>query len=188
MLRWHYRSRHHSLIAVSNREFYADQLFVVPSPAKVSAVNGLHFRHVEGGVFDRGEHRTNRVEAEPIAAGGDRPRPAIAPRNRWASAPSPSRSATPSATSSRSCSAQEPSLAEFFATGRPEPFFVKNLENIQGDERDVIFISVGYAPDASGYMAMNFGPLSIEGGERTAQRPDLARARALRGLQLDHGR
>jgi len=43
---------------------------------------------------------------------------------------------------------------------------VKNLENVQGDERDVIFISVGYGPDASGYVAMNFGPLSAEGGER----------------------
>ena len=57
-------------------------------------------------------------------------------------------------------------LAAFFSSGRPEPFFVKNLENIQGDERDVIFISVGYARDASGYMAMNFGPLSSQGGER----------------------
>ena len=57
-------------------------------------------------------------------------------------------------------------LAAFFSPGRPEPFFVKNLENIQGDERDVIFISVGYARDASGYMAMNFGPLSSQGGER----------------------
>ena len=61
---------------------------------------------------------------------------------------------------------EESGLDEFFATGRPEPFFVKNLENIQGDERDVIFISVGYARDQSGYLAMNFGPLSIEGGER----------------------
>jgi very-short-patch-repair endonuclease len=61
---------------------------------------------------------------------------------------------------------QHGELAEFFSPGRAEPFFVKNLENIQGDERDVIFISVGYARDASGYMAMNFGPLSSQGGER----------------------
>ncbi len=57
-------------------------------------------------------------------------------------------------------------LAGFFSTGKAEPFFVKNLENIQGDERDVIFISVGYARDASGSMSMNFGPLSSQGGER----------------------
>ena len=54
----------------------------------------------------------------------------------------------------------------FFAPGGSDPFFVKNLENIQGDERDVIFISVGYSRDADGYMAMNFGPLQTDGGER----------------------
>jgi hypothetical protein len=54
----------------------------------------------------------------------------------------------------------------FFQPSGAEPFFVKNLESVQGDERDVILISVGYGPDASGYMAMNFGPLSMEGGER----------------------
>jgi len=60
----------------------------------------------------------------------------------------------------------ESSLEHFFVTAKPEPFFVKNLENIQGDERDVIFISVGYGKNESGYMAMNFGPLSNDGGER----------------------
>lgn len=54
----------------------------------------------------------------------------------------------------------------FFATGVAEPFFVKNLENIQGDERDVIYISVGYGRDVSGVPSMNFGPLSNDGGER----------------------
>ena len=58
------------------------------------------------------------------------------------------------------------SLEEFF-TGRPgEPFFVKNLENVQGDERDVIFISVGYGRDDRGRILMNFGPLNREGGYR----------------------
>ncbi len=74
-------------------------------------------------------------------------------------------------------------LAGFFSSGRPEPFFVKNLENIQGDERDVIFISVGSARDASGYMAMNFGPLSTEGGERRLNvLISRARERRLRGV------
>jgi len=54
----------------------------------------------------------------------------------------------------------------FFAKHASEPFFVKNLENVQGDERDVIFISVGYSRNHQGYMAMRFGPLSAEGGER----------------------
>ena len=58
------------------------------------------------------------------------------------------------------------SLEVFFSEGGTEPFFVKNIETIQGDERDVILISVGYARDSSGYMAMSFGPLSVDGGER----------------------
>ena len=61
---------------------------------------------------------------------------------------------------------EPPAVREFFAGARPEPFFVKNLENVQGDERDVILISVGYGRDADGYLAMNFGPLNHEGGER----------------------
>ncbi len=67
MLRWHYRSRHHSLIAVSNREFYENRLYVVPSPTTITAMHGLHFRLVKDGVFDRGNTATNRVEARAIA-------------------------------------------------------------------------------------------------------------------------
>ena len=67
MLRWHYRSRHHSLIAVSNREFYENHLCVVPSPTTITAMHGLHFRFVKGGVFDRGNTATNSVEAKEIA-------------------------------------------------------------------------------------------------------------------------
>src|SRR5205807_8303304 len=67
MLRWHYRSRHHSLIAVSNRKFYDSRLFVVPSPTAVTPMHGLHYRPVQGGVFDRGGTATNRVEARAVA-------------------------------------------------------------------------------------------------------------------------
>ncbi len=165
MLRWHYRSRHHSLIAVSNREFYGGHLYVVPSPTSVTPAHGLHFRLVKDGVFDRGNTRTNRVEAREIAR-------AVVDHAR--NAPRKSLGVGAFSVSQRDAIRdelelllrEESGLDEFFATGRPEPFFVKNLENIQGDERDVIFISVGYARDESGYMAMNFGPLSIDGGER----------------------
>jgi very-short-patch-repair endonuclease len=61
---------------------------------------------------------------------------------------------------------ENPGVESFFSAHPTEPFFVKNLENVQGDERDVIFISVGYGRDASGNLPMVFGPLSIEGGER----------------------
>jgi very-short-patch-repair endonuclease len=165
MLRWHYRSRHHSLIALSNHEFYNDQLFVVPSPAKPLRGQGLAFRFVEQGAFDRGGSATNRMEAQSVAK-------AVMAHAR----DFPDRSLGVGTFSVAQRDAildelellrrSEPSLESFFATGVAEPFFVKNLENIQGDERDAIFISVGYGKDASGYMAMNFGPLSNDGGER----------------------
>jgi very-short-patch-repair endonuclease len=165
MLRWHYRSRHHSLIAVSNREFYDSRLFVVPSPTTVTAMHGLHFRLVKGGVFDRGGTATNRVEARAVAE-------AVVEHARRH--PEQSLGVGAFSVAQRDAIRDElevlqrehVDLAPFFSAGRPEPFFVKNLENIQGDERDVIFISVGYAPDPSSYMAMNFGPLSSQGGER----------------------
>jgi superfamily I DNA and/or RNA helicase len=61
---------------------------------------------------------------------------------------------------------QDPSCEAFFAAHPEEPFFVKNLENVQGDERDVIMISVGYGRTAEGYVAMQFGPLLQDGGWR----------------------
>jgi very-short-patch-repair endonuclease len=165
MLRWHYRSRHHSLIAVSNREFYENHLCVVPSPTTITAMHGLHFRFVKNGVFDRGNTATNRVEAKAIADA------VIEHARRY---PRKSLGVGAFSVSQRDAirdqlealQREHVELAGFFSPGRSEPFFVKNLENIQGDERDVIFISVGYARDASGYMAMTLGPLSVQGGER----------------------
>jgi very-short-patch-repair endonuclease len=165
MLQWHYRSRHHSLIAVSNREFYDNRLFVVPSPTTTSDRGGLRFRYVEDGVFDRGGTRTNMIEARAVAkAAIDHARA------------SPKLSLGVGAFSVAQRDAirdelelllrQETGLHEFFSPGRADAFFIKNLENIQGDERDVIFISVGYGKDSSGFMAMSFGPLSTDGGER----------------------
>lgn len=56
--------------------------------------------------------------------------------------------------------------SKFFTDNRLEGFFVKNLENVQGDERDVIIFCIGYGKDASGRLSMNFGPLNKTGGER----------------------
>jgi very-short-patch-repair endonuclease len=61
---------------------------------------------------------------------------------------------------------QHPEREEFFSRGSSEPFFIKNLENIQGDERDVIFISLGYGRTNEGFLSMSFGPLNSDGGER----------------------
>ena len=165
MLSWHYRSRHHSLIAVSNHEFYDDRLHVVPSPGEPALGEGLIFHHVTDGIFDRGGTATNRVEARYVAE-------AVMTHARLY--PMKSLGVGAFSVSQRDAILNElellrrsdPSLEYFFVTATPEPFFVKNLENIQGDERDVILISVGYGKDANGYMAMNFGPLSSDGGER----------------------
>lgn len=165
MLRWHYRSRHHSLIAVSNSEFYGNKLFVVPSPHTAAAGSGLTFHHVENGVFDSGGTAVNRVEAQRVAD-------AIIRHAR--ETPDFSLGVATFSLRQREAIRDElelrlvkaPELQAFFDSHPEEPFFIKNLENVQGDERDVIFISVAYGRNTQGYMAMRFGPLSSEGGER----------------------
>jgi very-short-patch-repair endonuclease len=165
MLRWHYRSRHHSLIAVSNHEFYENELFIVPSPYATSSELGLSFHHISEGVFDSGGSSANRIEAKAVC------RAVIDhARNR------PNLSLGVAAFSVRQQQAildelellrrENPDTEAFFNGHPAEPFFVKNLENVQGDERDVIFISIGYGRDMNGFLAMRFGPLSNDGGER----------------------
>jgi very-short-patch-repair endonuclease len=164
MLRWHYRSRHESLIAVSNRSFYNDELFIVPSPEDGDHL-GINFHLVADGVYDRGGTRANRREAEEVADAVIR---------HAQTTPHLSLGVGTFSVAQRDAILDElelwrradSSLEVFFSEGGIEPFFVKNIETIQGDERDVILISVGYARDSSGYMAMNFGPLSSDGGER----------------------
>lgn len=167
MLRWHYRSKHQSLIAVSNRQFYESKLFIVPSPYTAEAGMGLRFHRILQGIFDAGGTRTNQVEARIVAE-------AIVAHARE----NPNLSlgvAAFSAAQRRAILDQlellrrnlPPEVEAFFQSHHSEPFFVKNLENVQGDERDVIFISVGYGPTVpGGRVPMRFGPLGTEGGER----------------------
>ncbi|WP_010581776.1 DUF3320 domain-containing protein [Schlesneria paludicola] len=165
MLRWHYRSRHHSLIAVSNREFYDNRLCVIPSPSTARPGVGLEFRYIEAGRFDRGGTATNRREAAAIADAVIEHAQTNSTSSLGVVAFSVSqRDAIRSELEARL--RQSRGLEAFFAADRHEAFFVKNLENVQGDERDVMMISVGYGPDASGQLTMNFGPLGMEGGER----------------------
>ncbi|WP_158683152.1 DUF3320 domain-containing protein, partial [Cronobacter turicensis] len=162
MLRWHYRSRHQSLIAVSNSQFYENKLFIVPSPYTQEAGMGLRFHKVEDGVFESG---SNANEAKRVAT-------AILEHAR--SHPHLSLGVATFSVTQRKRIQDElevlrrlnPEFEDFFYAHPSEPFFVKNLENIQGDERDVIIISVGYARNPQNYMAMRFGPLGAEGGER----------------------
>lgn len=171
MLEWHYRSRDPSLIRVSNAEFYGDNLVLPPSPLQLDEDYGLKFRRVPG-VYARGgsglgRQGTNRIEAQAVAR-------AMADHARsW-----PDLSLGIVAFSKAQADMltellelerrQDPVLDGFLREGRHEDVFVKNIENVQGDERDVILISVGYGPqEPNGPLAsMSFGPVNSEGGER----------------------
>ena len=167
MLRWHYRSKHQSLIAVSNRQFYESKLFIVPSPYTSEAGMGLRFHRIADGIFDAGGTRTNQVEARTVAE-------AIVAHAR--TRPDLSLGVAAFSAAQRRAILDhlellrrdlDPTVENFFQAHPAEPFFVKNLENVQGDERDVIFISVGYGPTVpGGRVPMRFGPLGTEGGER----------------------
>ena len=164
-LRWHYRSRHESLIAVSNREFYNNNLVVFPSPDASWEEAGLRYRHLPDSVYDRGRSRTNPWEADAVAR---------AVMEHTVSHPNLSlgvaafSQAQAQAIEDRleTLRRQDNSAEDFFANHPEEPFFVKNLENVQGDERDVIYISVGYGHDENGRVYQNFGPINQSGGER----------------------
>ncbi len=165
MLRWHYRSRHPSLIEVSNAEFYK-HLIMPPAPKSERDSDGLILRKVSGS-YDRGGKRVNAVEAEAVVK-------AVLAHAKLA--PDVSLGVVTFSSAQRDAiedlletrRRNEPELDALLREGKSEDVFVKNLENVQGDERDVIFVSVGYGPRQAGGRldSMNFGPVSSEGGER----------------------
>ena len=162
-LTWHYRSKHESLIAFSNAEYYEGKLHTFPSVddrlSKVSLVK-------VDGTYDKGKSRCNRQEAEAIVQEIIR---------RLQSPEESIRSIGVVSFSQVQQHLIEDILLEELGK-RPEleqkafqceePIFVKNLENVQGDERDIILFSIGYGPDEEGRVSMNFGPLNNSGGER----------------------
>lgn len=163
-LRWHYRSRHESLIAFSNSEFYRRELVTFPGAHQSGDNVGVTFSKVPG-VYERGRSRQNPVEAE-----------AVAERVMHHYTTRPGLSLGVVAMSDAQAHAVEdavevvrqrrPDLDHFFNEDRLNGFFVKNLETVQGDERDVIILSVGYGPDQDGKLTMAFGPLNRENGWR----------------------
>jgi very-short-patch-repair endonuclease/DNA polymerase III delta prime subunit len=163
-LQWHYRSRHESLIAISNLYFYENQLRIYPSPVADSDALGLHFVHVPRSAYDVGKTRTNRVEAQIVAA---------AALDHFRRSPDKTLGIGTFNIQQQQAIQEElelqlrahPEMEPAIAAAR-EPLFVKNLETIQGDERDTILISLGYGRDASGKLSLNFGPINKEGGER----------------------
>lgn len=158
----HYRSRHESLIAFSNAHFYDNRLLTFPSHddslRKVSLIDSH-------GVYDHGKSRTNRIEAEAVVE------KTLQIFEESETSPSVGIVAFSKAQSN---------LIEDILTTKlqynkkllqrideaEEPLFIKNLENVQGDERDVIIFSIGYGPDKNGNVSLNFGPLNQGGGER----------------------
>ncbi len=162
-LTWHYRSRHESLIAFSNSQYYDGKLYTFPSVDDRSSK--VRFIPVSG-TYDYGKSRSNRSEAEAIVAEVVR---------RLQDDELSKRSIGIVSFSKVQQDLIEDILVEELSKSPQlekrawdvgEPLFVKNLENVQGDERDIILFSVGYGPDKSGRVSMNFGPLNNSGGER----------------------
>ncbi|MBQ7324110.1 MAG: DUF4011 domain-containing protein [Clostridia bacterium] len=164
-LLWHYRSRHESLIAFSNREIYRNNLITFPDQALNVPDMGVEYVYVEDGVYEGGGKNRNLREAERCVE-------LVEAHIKQ----HPKRSLGIIAFSQKQQTAIEeaiiafrrgsPQYEWFFDENKEEPFFVKNLENVQGDERDTIIFSICYAKDRSGKMYMRFGPLGQDGGER----------------------
>ena len=168
-LRWHYRSRSESLIAFSNHQYYQNRLVTFPSPVVDDLA--VKLRKVPDGIYDRGKSRTNRIEAAAIV------REAVSRMKRWLKLPEKDRPTLGMITLNSqqqslimdlldAARRDDPELEWFFAESRVEPTIVRNLENVQGDERDVILFSITFWKDPAGKLTMDFGALNREGGER----------------------
>ncbi len=179
-LLWHYRSRHEHLIAFSNAKIYKNNLITFPSNVDRMPDIGVEYIYVRAGFYDRGGRKGNTIEAARVAelvfehfrkfpkrslgviAFGEVQQMAID-------------------TAIRKMRLEHQEFEPFFREDEHDAFFVKSLENVQGDERDTIIFSIGYAKDATGVMRMNFGPLSQVGGER---RLNVAMTRAKYNVKL----
>jgi very-short-patch-repair endonuclease len=167
-LQWHYRSRHEGLIAFSNRQYYENDLLTFPSPD--TGHGGVRFRHLPDARYDKGKSRTNPGEAAALVE-------ELIKRLLTTEGPSRSYGVVTFSQAQQNLvenlldeeRRKHPEIEVHFGDESPvegEPVFVKNLENVQGDERDVIFFSICYGPDETGKISMNFGPLNRDGGER----------------------
>jgi hypothetical protein len=163
-LKWHYRSRVEDLISFSNQNFYDHELITFPSARKKEKGFGIDFHYIEGGIFDR-TSKTNPKEAEYVAKLVFEHFRQYPDRSLGVVAFSISQQEEIDKIITRMREKNDP-LESFFKEDRKEPFFIKNLETVQGDERDTILFSIAYSYDATGKFYHNFGPLNQEGGER----------------------
>ncbi|MCD8308113.1 MAG: DUF4011 domain-containing protein [Clostridia bacterium] len=160
---WHYRSKHESLIAFSNIMYYSSKLCTFPSPDALDSK--VKLRYIENGVYDRGMTKCNKKEAEALVEEVIR---RLKDERLKRSSMGIVTFSTPQQIYidrmlSRRIAAEG---LEEAAYEREEPLFIKNLENVQGDERDVILFSICYGPDNNGRISLNFGPLNQYGGWR----------------------
>ncbi len=180
MLLWHYRSRNESLIAFSNAYYYDNRLYTFPSADLPGPASGIEFVYVPDAVYERGGKRENKIEAKKVAD---------LVFEQFKTHPEMSLGVVAFSEEQQLAILEvieymkkiKPDFLQYFDEGQEESFFVKNLENVQGDERDVMFFSVGYGKDAEGKSTMNFGPLNMEGGHR---RLNVAITRARRHVKL----
>ena len=193
-LSWHYRSRHESLIAFSNHRYYGGGLVTFPSP--VTDDRAVSF-HLVKGRYEKGGARTNQPEAKALVVD------LISRLKRPGFRESGLTIGVVTFNSEQQGLIEDlldeerrkdPGLEPYFSEMELEPVFVKNLESVQGDERDIMYFSITYGPDMAGAVSMNFGPLNRDGGERrlnvavTRARHELRVFSSLRGEQMDLSR
>jgi len=163
-LLWHYRSRHEHLIAYSNAKIYKN-LITFPTPIDNNNDLGVEFVYVPNGVYERSTSRSNKIEAKRIAD---------IVFEHFDKHPQRSLGIVTFSEAQQAAIDNEitvirkakPEFEPFFDEAKDESFFIKNLENVQGDERDTIIFSVGYGKDQDGKLSMFFGPLNHDGGYR----------------------
>jgi very-short-patch-repair endonuclease len=162
-LKWHYRSEHGSLISFSNKEFYNSDLTIFPSPFHEHPEYGVSLKQVDG-AYSAG---TNRKEAEAVVQASAEFMAAY-PNQSLGIVAVNSKQAELIREQLDSVFASEPAAEAYRAKWEPEleSLFVKNLENVQGDERDVIFISTVYGKDENGNFYQRFGPINSLYGHR----------------------
>nr|MCU0256520.1 AAA domain-containing protein [Vicinamibacterales bacterium] len=176
-LNWHYRSRDEALIAFSNHRIYGGRLVTFPGPGRDGVVSWVHVPHVpgEGGSTESAAREVTRVVELVLEHARTRPGETLGVIAMGIKHAERIEMALDAARR------DHPELDDFFAVDRPERCFVKNLERVQGDERDAIILTVGYGKDETGRLLYRFGPLLQKGGER---RLNVAITRARRRLTL----
>jgi very-short-patch-repair endonuclease len=186
MLDVHYRSRHQSLIAYSNREFYEERLLVYPSPVLEDPEFGVSCQRVDG-TYEAGQGGNPSEAMAVVAEAAKLMRERIDRSIGIVAVNQPQRDLIERLMDEISVSDPNVQAYRQAWSGKLEDFFVKNLENVQGDERDIILISTVYGRTAEGVFHQNFEPINRAYGHR---RLNVLFTRAKRRLliftSLDH--